>query len=519
MSARVGAFGDSVALTPNLDALAASGVRYPNTFTTAGVCAPSRAAHILGRYQIATGTQHMRSSSRPEGGYRSVPPAGAKAYPELLRAAGYYTYTDTKLDYQFSGTMWNSGPFTIWSDEGSGTHWRNRNAGQPFFGFINFGVTHESGVFAPLGTWPHSLTHFVMQVLRAVRSPDVDVPEQVRPEVVPLPPYYPDTPTARKDIARHYNNIAVMDAQVGALLDQLEADGLAGSTIVIWTTDHGDGLPRGKRELYDSGIRVPMIIRWPARYLPAGVQPGSEEQRLISFVDLAPTILRLAGVPLPPGLHGQDIVTDQPRRYVYAARDRIDEVLDRQRAVRDGRYKYIRSWYPEQPGGHALEFRDNIDMMRELHTLYANGELNPQQRLWFEAPGQERLFDIVNDPFELRDLSGDEHHATTLARMRDAMEQWRTDVGDWSDINEAQMVERFMPDGEVQTTRPPVASVTGGSVHLEATTEGASIGYRVEAGPWQVYREPIGVQPGSTLEAKAVRYGWDESDAIEIRIP
>ena len=205
--------------------------------------APSRAAHILGMYQISTGTQHMRASGAPGGGYRAVPPARAKAYPELLRAAGYYTYTDHKLDYQFSGTLWNSGPFTIWDDEGFGTHWRERPADAPFFGFVNFNVTHESGVFTPLGNWPHSVVHFGSQLIRALTSPDIELDNPTRPEQVVLPPYYPDTPTVRADLARHYDNIAIMDAQVGELLASLEEDGLADSTIVIWTTDHGDGLP------------------------------------------------------------------------------------------------------------------------------------------------------------------------------------------------------------------------------------------------------------------------------------
>ena len=177
MSSRVGAFGDAVAVTPNIDALAAQGVRYTHTFTTAGVCAPSRAAHILGRHQISTGGQHMRTGSRPAGKYYAVPPPAVKAYPELLRAAGYYTYTDQKLDYQFAGVFPGSGPFTIWSDEGQAApDWRGRAPGQPFFGFRNFMVTHESGVFSPLGSMPNSVTHFIMQVMRWWRLDEMPAP-------------------------------------------------------------------------------------------------------------------------------------------------------------------------------------------------------------------------------------------------------------------------------------------------------------------------------------------------------
>ncbi|MDX1735115.1 MAG: sulfatase, partial [Halioglobus sp.] len=393
MSARVGAFGDEVARTPNLDALARQGVRYTHTFTTAGVCAPSRAAHILGMYQISTGTQHMRTSRGPHGTYQAVPPEAAKAYPELLRRAGYYTWTDRKLDYQFSGPMAGTGPFTIWDEEGGDgfSGWRERREGQPFYGLVNFGVTHESGVFRPLGKWPRSGTHFIMQVLRAFNLPDGPDLPLTDPQRVPLPPYYPDTPTVRADLAHHYDNIAMMDWQVGEILSALEADGLADSTIVIWTTDHGDGLPRSKREIYDSGIRVPMIIRWPEAYRPDGVAAGGIETRMVSFVDFAPTLLRLAGATVPENMQGVDFISAPARRYIYAARDRIDEVPDRQRAVRDARYKYIRSWQPQQEGGHPLKFRDNIEMVREMRALYEAGQLNEAQSRWYEAPGEERL--------------------------------------------------------------------------------------------------------------------------------
>ena len=202
MSGRVGAFGDEVAVTPSLDRLAAEGVRYPNTFTAAGVCAPSRAAHITGMHQISFGSQHMRTSSGPLGSYKAVPPPEVKAYPELLRGAGYYTWTGSKLDYQFSHPLAGSGPFTIWDDEGGDGHWRNREPGQPFYGLVNFNITHESGVFTPLGNWPHSFMHLVMQVMRAYTLPSVEENEPVRPGQVLVPPYYPDTPTVRADMAR-----------------------------------------------------------------------------------------------------------------------------------------------------------------------------------------------------------------------------------------------------------------------------------------------------------------------------
>lgn len=516
MSSRVGAVGDDVAVTPNLDALAAQGVRYTNTFTAAGVCAPSRAAHILGMHQISSGTQHMRSSTRPEGGYYSVPPDDAKAYPELLRAAGYYTYTDDKLDYQFSSVFAHSGPPTIWDIEGaSAPDWDKRAQGQPFFGFISFLVTHESGVFPPLGNMPNSAVQFLMQVMRWYRLDD-PMPSVVSPKDIAVPPYYPDTETVRTDMARHYDNIAYMDAEVGAILDQLEAAGLAESTIVIWTTDHGDGLPRAKRELFDSGIKVPMIIRWPEAYRPEGVKPGAIDERLISFVDLGPTILSLAGVPVPANMQGRNFIAKDaaPNKYIYASRDRIDELMDRQRAVRDTRFKYIRSWYPDVPGGTDLEFRNNIDMVHEMRVMYDAGQLNAVQQQWYQPPGKERLFDLALDPFEIDDVSGNPQYQTVLQRMRGEMDAWLTRAGDWSDEPEAAMVARFEPGGERQVTPAPTLSLEEGALVITPAAAGHSLEYRIDGGRWQLYSDPVSVNKNIVIEARAVRYGWEESEIV-----
>lgn len=516
MSARVATFGDSVAVTPNLDALAAQSVRYTNTFATAGVCAPSRAAHILGMHQISTGTQHMRSGSRPEGSYYSVPPENAKAYPELLRSAGYYTYTDHKLDYQFSTPFANSGPTTIWDFEGGAvSDWSKRAQGQPFFGFINFPVTHESGVFPPLGIRPQSGMHFLMQMMRWYRQ-DEPVLKRINPRDIVVPPYYPDTKTVRTDMARHYDNIATMDAEVGVILGQLQTAGLTDSTIVIWTTDHGDGLPRGKRELFDSGIKVPMIIRWPEAFRPEGVKAGAVDERLISLVDLGPTILSLAGVPVPAIMQGHNFaVTDVAlNSYIYASRDRVDELMDRQRAVRDKRYKYIRSWYPEVSGGTDLTFRDNIDMVREMRAMYEAGQLNMAQRQWYEPPGKERLFDLDSDPFEIRDVSHEPHYQPVLQRMRGEMDAWLARSGDWSEESESAMVARFEPSGERQVTPAPTLSLEEGTLMITPAAAGHSLEYRVDGGRWQLYAEPASVNKNNGIEARAVRYGWEESESV-----
>lgn len=521
LSPRIGAFGDELARTPNLDRLAREGVRYPNTFSTAGVCAPSRAAMITGRHQASIGAQHMRASSRPEGGYRSVPPADVKAFPERLRAAGYYTFVTEKLDYQFSGSRTGSGPFTIWDAEDDGELWRDRDPDQPFFGMMSFLETHETGVLPPLGSWPRSALHLGIQLWRAWRFGLPGGDDPTPPAAVTVPPFYPDTPVVRADLARHYDNIHQMDEAVGRVLTRLETDGLADSTVVIWTSDHGDGLPRAKRELLDGGIRVPMIVRWPEAWRPPGVVPGSADEQLISFVDLAPTVLELAGVTAGEALPGRSFVSRRspPRQYVYAARDRMDEVVDRQRAVRDHRFKYIRSERPTLPGGHALAFRDQLDIVRELRRLYESGGLDRAQSLWFLAPGRERLFDTRNDPWELHDLASDPAHGEVLARLRAALDAWRARTGDLHAIPEDEMVARFEPRGAPEQTPPPTIAVAGRRISIHSDTPGASLGYRIDGDRWRLYTEPFDAPPGARVRAKAVRYGWDESAVVRADVP
>jgi len=512
LSPRIGAFGDKVAVTPNIDKLAQQGVRYTNAFTAAGVCAPSRASIITGMHQESIGAQHMRAFNYKQGKYYTVPPKDMKAFPELLRAEGYFTFNSTKLDYQFSNVFSGSGPFTLWdSDTTKGIHFDDIPDDQPFFGYLNFLGTHESGLF-PRYAFPRNKFHLMGQ-LKHIKN-HWDTKDQVLDADVEVPPYYPDTPVVRKDIARQYNNLITVDRQVGEILEKLEASGRAYNTIVIWTTDHGDGLPRAKRELYDSGLKVPMIIRWPEKFRPADVKPGSLDERLISFVDLAPTILSLARAPLPSFLQGRVFAGAEKlasRDYIYAARDRIGHLSDRQRAVRDKRFKYIRS-YNQQAGGFHLGYRDNLDIMQELWRMLAAGELNAVQRQWFSPRPAEMLFDTQNDPHEINNLAENPDYFDELERLREAYKAHRTRVPDLSDKSEAYMAARFWPDGEEPSTAIPNLQVEGSMLTATCSSEGASIGYRLNGSRWRLYTDPLPLLIGDKIEVKAVRYGWAESD-------
>ncbi|ARA94664.1 sulfatase [Rhodothermaceae bacterium RA] len=491
LSPRLGAYGDTLARTPNLDRFAVQSLRYTRAFTTAGVCAPSRAAIITGMFQPAIGAHHMRTSHEAPhlpGPYEAVPPPHVKAFPEYLRAAGYYTTNNVKTDYQF-GT-----PRTVWDENSRQAHWRNRpDPDQPFFAVFNFTVTHESQV------WPR------------------DKPVETDPAAVAVPPYYPDTPVVRRDLAQHYDNIATLDSLVGVILRQLEEDGLADNTVVFFWTDHGDGLPRAKRWLYDAGLHVPLMIRWPGQ-----IEPGTTTDRLVSLMDLGPTVLSIAGVPIPGHMQGQAFLGEQaapPRSYVYAARDRIDEAYDHVRAVRDARFKYIRNFMPDQPYILDVPYRNRMPTMQELLRLQASGQARGPVALWLrDRRDPEELYDTHADAHEIHNLAGDPRYADVLLRMRIELDRWIEASGDMGHIPEAEMVAQMWPGGTQPRTEPPVVDrAADGTVTISCPTEGASIAYTTETGDdphWLLYTEPLVVEPGTTVRARAIRYGYAESEEV-----
>lgn len=507
LSSRIGAFGDAVAKTPNIDALAVRGVRYPNTFTTAGVCAPSRTSLITGVHQITVGGMHMRTRSFAAGAYKAVPPPEVKAFPEILRQHGYYTFVSNKLDYQFADVPAQTGPFTIWDQEGAKPGWQQRPGGKPFFGMYHFKITHESQLFA----------RFV-----AANHASGKVEKVTSLDAVTVPAYLPDTSAIRQDIAQIYNNVHAMDKEVGAILEQLERDGLRDNTIVIFTTDHGDGLPRAKREIYDSGIKVPLIVAWPKQFRPPTLASNTESAQLISFVDLAPSILAMAGATPPEYMQGLPYLVrpELPERgYIYASKDRLDEVPFRERAVRSPRYKYIRNYLPGKPGAANLQYREQLAAMKSLREEYQADRLNADQRQWFLPTPEEQLFDLYADPNEVNNIVSDDAYLEVLQRHRQALARWQQQVTDLGEFSEAEVAQKFWPDFTQPTTTPPKISALGERrFTLQSTTTGSSLGYRIDDGPWQIYTGPITVPGGSRLEAKAVRYGWNESTPAKIEV-
>ena len=502
MSPRLSCYGDSTILTPTIDKLASEGIRYTNAFSVSGVCAPSRAAIITGLYPTSFGAQHMRTIKRTSAldkisdpellaipVYEAVPPPEVKCFSEILRANGYYCTNNSKTDYQFHS------PVTAWDECSNNAHWKNRPEGKPFFAVFNIGITHESQV------WKMA-----------------DKPLKVSPEKVPVPPYYPDNAVVRKDIARHYSNILLMDSIVGVYLKEIDDAGLKNNTIVWFYGDHGDGLPRMKRWTYDSGIKVPLIISFPD-----GQGTGSVDDQLVSFVDFAPTMLSLTGIEIPDYMQGRAFSGPQkstPRDYIFATRDRMDPATDCRRAVRDKRFKYIKNFQPEKPYVQFLPYRDQMDLMQELLRYNREGKLNEIQKLWFrETKPEEELYDTKNDPHEVKNLANDSKYSEVLARMRKALKEWTEETNDFARLMpEPELIKiLWPPDGTQPVTKNPQFEYNkeDNLLTIYSETPGASIAYQNSNsanGNWSLYTGPLAAELNDTIQAVAIRIGYKQSE-------
>ncbi len=500
MSPRLSCYGDPIALTPNIDNLASQGIRFTNAYSVSGVCAPSRAALITGLYPTSFGAQHMRTLSRtasldritdPEllaiPVYEAVPPPQARTYAELFRQAGYYTTNNVKTDYQFHV------PITAWDESSNQAHWRNReDKSQPFFSVFNIMETHESRV------WGHASKKIL-----------------VDPDDIELPPYYPDSPVIRQDMAIHYSNIMRMDSIVGTILHELREDGLEDNTIIFFYSDHGDGLPRMKRWTYDSGLHVPLIVKFPD-----GHAAGTVNDRLVSFVDFPATALSLAGLDVPEYMHGRPFLGDgavAPREYVFAARDRMDPALDCIRTVRDKRYKYSRNYMPERPYVQFLPYRDQMPLMQELFEFRSANKLDSVQMLWFRnnKPGEE-LFDLEVDPHEIHNLADRPEYQEIKNRLGRALDGWIELTNDPLTLPEPELVKRLWPPDGVQPVTDRVTfTSSGGKVTMNSVTRGASIAWQkneaIGGSHWMLYTNPVEANASDSLAATAIRIGYLQS--------
>ncbi len=430
VSPQLGCYGDPNAVTPVLDALAAEGIRYENAFTTSGVCAPNRSSIITGVYSTTLGTHHMRSGGEgTERSIKPVPPPHIRAFTEYLRAAGYYCTNNAKEDYNFDA------PDTAWDESSGDAHWRNRpDDDTPFFSVFNYTGSHEGSI--RLDEEGH-----------ARRTSRLTPEQRQDPAELELPPYYPDTPLIRETWAEYYELITAMDYWVADMLDQLETDGLAENTIVFYWSDKGDGIPLAKRWLYDSGTRIPLIVRIPEPYRINGQSgPGAATDELVSSIDFGPTVLNLAGLDTPDYMQGRAFLggdLSPEREYVYGARDRMDERYDIIRMVRNKRFKYLRNYEPFKPYHQFMNTPESSEFTEEMHRLAAAGEL-PQGADWFTAESKpvEELYDVENDPHEINNLAGTDKYQDVLREMRQAHRTWLFETRDLGLMPEPELVEQ-----------------------------------------------------------------------------
>ena len=492
-----GCFGGELDVTPTIGELAREGVRYTNFYTVHGVSAPSRHALITGMYPSATGANNMRTRGASEyfpkwvKQYDVVLPEGVKCYTEYLRAQGYYCTNNVKTDYQFAS------PLTAWDECSKNAHWKHAPEGMPFFAIFNFTVSHESFV------WKNA-----------------DKPLTVDPKKVPVPPYFPDTEIVRRDIARVYSNLQLVDQLVAEKLQELRDAGKLDNTIVIFYSDNGGPLLRQKRTVYEAGLHVPLIIRYPD-----GKGAGTTDDRMCSFVDIPPTMMSLLGIMPPSYMHGKAFAGAYPapaREYIYGAADRCDEFVDKIGTVRDKRYQYIRNYMPEIPGYMDAAFRRQMPLMLDILKERDAGRLNEIQMSYFTAPRpKEEFYDVQNDPHNLNNLIDDPAYQSEIARLRAAYEQWLHEYNSMWFWSEVEISEYMQPGGVKRVAEKPVFVVEAGRVSIFSPTPGASIAYRINGqgySPkhWMLYTGPVKLNPGDKLEAVSARAGYTQSEVASM---
>lgn len=505
----LGAYGNKIVNTPNINRLAQEGIKYTNAYATVGVCAPSRFSIITGMYPARLGAHNMRTGDHnnfkwPEDiklrqnkgitdrlnknipDYEVVTPNYVKPFSEYLRAEGYYCVNDDKCDYQFNA------PFTAWDDVYGGGSYKNAPVGTPFFYVKNYYTTHESRI------WMRK-----------------NKPMTVSPQEVLVPDYYPDIPIVRNDIARKYSNIEALDKEIGLLLKQLESDKVLNSSVIFFWSDHGGNLLRQKRAVGDSGLHVPLIIRYPDGY-----RAGETENRLVSLMDLGPTVMSLIGIKPPSYMDGKAFAgayEESPRKFIYGTADRFDESTDMQRSVLDGRFVYIKNFIPELPLIYRNKYREQIPMNKYLIELDSLNALSGDDAyIFMKSKPIEELYDLKNDPYEINNLALDINYKDKLEKLRKKLSDWQIDIKDKGFIPESEIIRSFWPNMKQPKTDDVIIYNDAGNISLSCQTKGASIGYQLGENfgtkYWQLYKKPIQIKPKEKIRARAIRIGYKASN-------
>lgn len=389
----IGVYGNELVKTPTIDSLAGQGILFRNAFSNAPVCAIARATILSGMYAGTNGTQHMRS--------RITMPMNLESnfFPYLLKENGFYTTNNAKTDYNLTGDH-----SRFWSDSSPTADYINRADDQPFFAIFNFHESHESRM------------HIDLAQHETITSP----------EDIVLPPYHPETPHMKKSWAHYLDKVHEVDLWVSSQLKRLKDQGLDDNTIVFYYSDHGGVLPRSKRFMYDTGTRVPMIVHIPEKWRASlGLQKGQELETPVSFVDLAPSVLALAGIDVPTAYQGTSLFEPASKRsnWVYLYRDRMDEWFDAKRGVTNGRFRFIKNFMPHRPNGQHLTFLFKAQATQEWYEYWKSGKTNEiQSQFWEVVPGME-FFDTSNDPWEVNNLIGKSLDTETQRALLEAQKK------------------------------------------------------------------------------------------------
>ena len=491
-------YGNNTIRLPNLEALAKDGVLFTNAYSPVPVCAPARSAIITGMYPTTLGTHNMRThapgrrpGTKPYApildipSYSPIVPDGVKMFTEYLRKKGYYTANGPKEDYNFQKTD------AAWDESSKQRHWRKRKEGQPFFTVFNFSVCHESQIWK-----------------RGKDSLFVD------PAKLDVPPYFPDNDTVRHDLAVNYSNLRRLDDQIGEVLKDLKEDGLYKNSIIFFYGDHGGPFPRHKRALYETGTKVPMTIKFAKNK-----NAGSTDDRFISFIDLAPTVLSMAEIEPPKVMQGKaqfgKFDAKQKAKYTFHTADRFDAIYDRLRAVRSERYKYIKSFNTNLSHALPVAYREQMPLMRDLRSLYEQGKLNEQQARWLHpSKPEEELYDLQNDPYELNNLAGLTEMQDTLLHFRKVLNDWMQETNDLGRIPESDLIAKWLPEGKQPKLGPLQMQETDFGIELISSKSDATLVWKQpKDSVWNVYTNPL--PKTNSFEAKAERIGYLDSELLE----
>jgi arylsulfatase A-like enzyme len=474
---------DSIAKTPNLDELASNGIVYDNFFAVSPVCSPSRSSIITGMYPTTIGTQHMRAYKKNKDSinsktnlpfYSAVPKSNIKFFTENLRKMGYFCTNNSKEDYNMEMSP------LAWNESNKNAHWRNRNENQPFFSVFNFNITHESRM------WGNYKKHSNDEINKII-----------------LPPFFPNNNTIKNDFVTNYKNIEKLDKQVGEIINQLKDDGLYENTVIFFFSDHGGPFPRYKRSIYDSGLKCPLIIKWTK------TRNEPRNNQMISFIDLAPTILELTKSETNYEMEGVSFYNQNNRDYIFAATDRFDEYTDKRRCVRNKEFKLIINCDTNSSIMKPVMYRQNMKTMRILDSLNDLKQNTISMERWYKKTKPKyELYDIANDPYELNNLYTNKDYDSIFYELKKKLDNWIV-KSDYGNIKENQILKEMWPNGEKPKLKDPSIIKKDNGINIISNNINSSVGWRNnKTENWKIYSTDEIINPENSFEIIVFKPGY-----------